>query len=180
MIRRTVSVQFSDLHPTEFKRQYLNYRPAVGDAALLRQNASLTLPDRFTAIPESYDWRRPDNGRPVAVTPVKNQGQCGSCWAFSATAQAESAWILAGNPAALLSDEQTVDCDKVDGGCNGGDTVTAFEYMIKAGGIMSEADYPYTAGRTGRGGACQYDAKKAVAKISSFSFVHRLAHALGT
>lgn len=164
--------KFSDLHPTEFKRQYLNYRPAVGDAALLRKNVSVTAPRRHrhaAAIPTSYDWRRPDNGRPVGVTPVKDQGQCGSCWAFSATEAVESAWILSGKPAAVLAPEQTVDCDTTDGGCDGGDTVSAFAYM-KTAGVMSEVSYPYTAGDSGSAGTCQYSASKVIAKIQGFTY----------
>ena len=121
------------------------------------------------ALPTSYDWRHPDNGRPVGVTPVKDQGQCGSCWAFSATEAVESAWILSGKPAAVLAPEQTVDCDTTDGGCNGGDTVTAFAYM-KTVGVMSEASYPYTAGDSGSAGTCQYSASKVIAKIQGFTY----------
>ena len=134
---------------------------------------SVTAPRRHhrhsVALPTSYHWRHPDNGRPVGVTPVKDQGQCGSCWAFSATEAVESAWILSGKPAAVLAPEQTVDCDTTDGGCNGGDTVTAFAYM-KTVGVMSEASYPYTAGDSGSAGTCQYSASKVIAKIQGFTY----------
>lgn len=101
---------YSDLHPVEFKKQYSHFVPAVGDAALLRQRAAVRN-TKLTSIPTNFDWRSPDQGRPVAVTPVKDQGQCGSCWAFSATEAVESAWILAGHPAVALAPQQTVDCD---------------------------------------------------------------------
>jgi hypothetical protein len=58
----------------EFKRQYLNYQPAVGDAALLREALPVRKAKHSSAIPASYDWRTPDQGRPVAVTAVKDQG----------------------------------------------------------------------------------------------------------
>jgi cathepsin F len=164
--------QFSDLHPQEFKRQYLNYRPALGDSAILRQNVPLSevpLEYQNTTIPTSYDWRHPDSGRPVGVTAVKDQGQCGSCWAFSATEELESAWILKGNKVAILSPEQTVDCDTVDQGCNGGDTVSAYTYMKKAG-VQSETSYPYKAGVSGNAGSCKYKSADVVAKMSGFTY----------
>jgi cysteine peptidase B len=110
--------KFSDLHPVEFKKQYLNFVPALGDSAILRERAPIRKSHKHaqSAVPTSYDWRTPDQGRPVGVTAVKDQGQCGSCWAFSATEELESAWILAGNPMAELAPQQTVDCDTVDQG----------------------------------------------------------------
>lgn len=142
--------QFSDLHPLEFRRMFLGFRPAVSAAgALLRRASPLTDPSRYklpfnSTMPAQFDWRKPDDGRPVAVTPVRDQGQCGGCWAFSATNAVESAWILSGKPSVELSIEQTIDCDVGDQGCNGGDTVSAFAYMAQAGGIEAEADYPFT------------------------------------
>jgi C1A family cysteine protease len=161
--------EFTDLHALEFKTQYLNYRPAVGDAALRRMNVPVTKSLKQSTVPASYDWRHPDQNRPVAVTAVKDQGQCGSCWAFSATEEVESAWILAGHQAVALSPEQTVDCDQVDQGCNGGDTVTAYAYMEGAG-VQSEASYPYQAGNSGSAGNCNYDASKVVAKVTGFTY----------
>jgi len=162
---------FSDIHPVEFKKQYLNFNPAVGDAAVIREAASTRHASRkeMAAQPAAYDWRNPDQGRPVAVTAVKDQGQCGSCWAFSATEEVESAWILAGNTAVALAPEQTVDCDTVDQGCNGGDTVSAYAYM-EGVGIEAEATYPYTAGNTGTASTCAYNASAVVAKISGFTY----------
>jgi len=105
------------------------------------------------------------------VTAVKDQGQCGSCWAFSATEAVESAYILAGNTAVALSPQQTVDCDNKgsDQGCNGGDTVTAYAYMETVG-IEAEANYPYVSGGTGAAGTCAFNASEVVAKISGFVY----------
>jgi len=153
----------------EFKQQYLTFRPAVGDAALLRQGVPTTHAPN-SSIPASYDWRKPDNNRPVGVTAVKDQGQCGSCWAFSATEALESATILAGKKSVPLSPEQTVDCDTTDGGCNGGDTVTAYAYMKQAGGVVGESSYPYTAGVTGAASTCAF--KKADVKASLKGFTY--------
>jgi len=97
------------------------------------------------------------------VTPVKDQGQCGSCWAFSATETIESYWALAGNTLVGLSEEQIVDCDTNDGGCNGGNTQTAYQYVYSAGGMDTESAYPYNGG----GSSCNFDASGVVAKIQN-------------
>jgi len=112
--------------------------------------------------PPLFDWR---NYVPHPITPVKVQGQCGSCWAFSATEEIESAWILSGHNLTLLSEQQIVDCDKSDAGCNGGDTPTAYQYVISAGGLETEAAYPYTA----KDGKCSATAPK-VATITGFKY----------
>lgn len=66
------------------------------------------------------------------------------CWAFSTVEEIETDWIMAGNPMVELSPQQIVSCDTTDQGCNGGDTVTAYAYVQSAGGLETEADYPYT------------------------------------
>jgi len=71
------------------------------------------------AIPTTYDWRTKG-----CITPVKDQQQCGSCWAFSATEEIESMWILSNHAPVALSPQQIVSCDTQDAGCNGGDTVS--------------------------------------------------------
>merc|ERR1711894_425747 len=86
------------------------------------------------AAPAAVDWSTQG-----VLTPVKNQGQCGSCWAYSATEGIES--YLAMNSGVLeeLSEQQIVSCDKTDGGCNGGDLPTAWDYVKSAGGIVKES-----------------------------------------
>jgi len=134
--------KFSDMCPEEFKAKYLNYKPQRKD-----DNAKVAVP--LTSAPSSYDWR--DNG---VVTPVKNQGYCGSCWAFSAVETIESAWALAGNTLTTFSEQQVVSCDTTDAGCNGGNTPTAYAYIESAGGLATEANYPY-ASSSGTAPACQ-------------------------
>jgi cathepsin F len=154
--------KFMDLTPQEFRAQYLmpkgsinNKRPAIA------QPISVDIPN--APLPQTFDWRTKN-----AVTPTKDQGQCGSCWAFSATEAIESAWFLAGNTLVSLSPQQIVDCDqgRGDEGCNGGDTVTAYAYVIAAGGMETDAAYPYT----GEDGKCAFDSSKVVAKITGFTY----------
>ena len=99
----------------------------------------------IAGIPRSVDWR----GK--YVTPVRDQGQCGSCWAFSATEQVESALAFAtgGKDLTVLSVEQSVVCCGNSivtcNGCMGGDPFYAYEAMIKDGGVDTDSDYPYDA-----------------------------------
>jgi len=91
-----------------------------------------------------------------ATTPVKDQQQCGSCWAFSATEVIESwGFITNGALPSPLAPEQIVDCDTNDSGCNGGDPRSAITYVNSVGGQDFESAYPYTAGG-GQGGSCQF------------------------
>ena len=93
-----------------------------------------------------------------ATTPVKDQGQCGSCWAYSTTEGIESAIYMAEGSLAELAVQQIISCDKTDGGCQGGDLPTAFDYVQNtAGGIDSDSDYPQTSNVKGRTGHCEWD-----------------------
>jgi len=120
-------------------------------------------------IPVSFDWRLKG-----AVTPVKNQEQCGSCWAFSATEGVESAWFLLKNQLLILSPQQIVSCDTSDDGCDGGDLPTAFGY-IQQNGLEADSVYPYTSGN-GDDGTCVYDSTKVIAKISGFKYATTTAN----
>jgi len=93
--------------------------------------------------PVSVDWSADG-----AVTAVKNQGQCGSCWAFSTTGAVEGAWKLAGNPLISLSEQQIMDCSSAFGnqGCNGGLMDNAFQWIINNSGVTSDAADPYVSG----------------------------------
>ena len=96
------------------------------------------------------------------ITPVKDQGQCGSCWAFSSVAAIEAAYALktksSGN---TFSEQQIVSCDKANGnsGCNGGNPNTAMAWVSTTGGLAAEADYPYSSSG-GATGTCKSSIKK--------------------
>ncbi|KAJ6814230.1 cysteine proteinase 1 precursor [Iris pallida] len=161
--------QFSDLTPEEFRRTYLGLRKGRKSMAGSAHQAPI-LPTND--LPEDFDWR--DKG---AVTGVKNQGSCGSCWSFSTSGALEGANFLATGKLESLSEQQMVDCDHecdseepddCDQGCNGGLMNTAFQYLQKVGGLESEKDYPYTGADRG---TCKFDKSKIKASVHNFSVV---------
>jgi C1A family cysteine protease len=151
---------FGDLTAHEFKTDVVAgcYQPSGRPASNHIQG-----PIR---APKPVDWRNKDGKK--YVQDVKNQGQCGSCWAFSAIAAVEGAWAVTKGADQLpnLAEQQLVDCAGSEGnmGCNGGLMDYAFSYLIKFGGSNLEKDYKYTA----RDGTCQASKYSKNCPITSF------------
>jgi len=144
--------QFSGMTTEEFSN-FLGYSGVLYDDALTR--TLFEKPLDSSSLPKSVDWV--DTG---AVTPVKNQGQCGSCWSFSTTGALEGAYFIKTGSLKSFSEQQLVDCDTLrnggkDHGCNGGLMDNAFSWIQKNGGLCLESEYPYVSGTTTKGGTCQ-------------------------
>uniref|UniRef100_A0A0E0JU75 Uncharacterized protein n=1 Tax=Oryza punctata TaxID=4537 RepID=A0A0E0JU75_ORYPU len=128
--------EFADLTHDEFKAAYLGLTPParMNSKELFRYEEV-----DMAALPKEVDWRKKG-----AVTEVKNQGQCGSCWAFSTVAAVEGINAIVTGNLTALSEQELIDCD-TDGnnGCNGGLMDYAFSYIAANGGLHTEEAYPY-------------------------------------
>ncbi|XP_063147044.1 procathepsin L-like [Candoia aspera] len=118
-------------------------------------------------IPDSMDWRT-EGG----VTKVKDQGECGSCWSFSATGALEAMHFKKTGKLVSLSEQNLIDCswDQGNGGCEGGWMHQAFKYVQKQGGINSEKSYPYD-GMVIYDKNCHYDPEKSITRCSSVGLI---------
>jgi len=151
--------EYSDLSWEEFKATV-----GLGGCTLKRSEGGKVANFTHEAA-DGVDWRTEG-----AVTAVKNQAHCGSCWAFSTTGSTEGAVKIAGGQLISLSEQQLVDCAKAEGnhGCEGGLMDYGFKYIIDNGGIDSEADYRYTA----EDGTCnRAKAAKKISTIKSYNDV---------
>ncbi|TVU42300.1 hypothetical protein EJB05_08697, partial [Eragrostis curvula] len=132
--------QFADLTNEEFKATKTNkgFKPSTVKVLPGFRYENV----RIDELPASVDWRSKG-----AVTPIKDQGQCGCCWAFSSVAATEGIVKIDTGKLLSLSEQELVDCD-VDGedqGCGGGFMDNGFKFIIKNGGLANESSYPYTA-----------------------------------
>lgn len=160
---------FSDLTEAEFEEAFtglaspgwVTRRPEFPTAAVMEVDG----------LPSSFDWR--EKG---AVTNVKIQGVCGSCWAFSTTGAVEGANFLATGKLVNLSEQQLLDCDhtcdavkkeECNNGCRGGLMTNAYNYLMQSGGLMEEKSYPYT----GRQGECKFDEEKIAVRVTNFTVI---------
>lgn len=154
----------ADLTSEEYRRGRLGYRYDVSAAKTKKEGeekarrlrsttTSTTSMTMTTQLPDRVDWR--ERG---AVTEVKDQGQCGSCWAFATTGAVEGVNAIAatgggqGHRPVSASEQELVDCDVRGGdqGCEGGLMDYAYAFVVRNGGLDTERDYPYT----GEEGAC--------------------------
>ena len=163
--------KFSDLTPYEFKDMYIgrmysstDYGCELFDEVYLNNNYNYNSSSSYSysysynnyiemnSNIETFDWRTYN-----VVNPVRNQGQCGSCWAFATTANAESVWAIHTGSLYDLSEQYLVDCATGVGyfnmGCHGGNMDSAFKYMIN-NKQCNETDYPYVSGVTESKGTC--------------------------
>jgi cathepsin F len=161
--------KFADLTEEEFRHFYRSpvALPQVRDDGL---PVHPEFPEYILKdLPTSYDWRQTKN----VVTPVKDQGQCGSCWTFSTTGAVEGANGIKTGNLISLSEQALVDCDKdcdaqneCDQGCNGGLMRTALGWVVK-NGLPTEDAYPYQ----GVDGTCQYNPSQAAVHIKNFTAI---------
>ncbi|XP_031257376.1 probable cysteine protease RD19D [Pistacia vera] len=162
---------FSDLSEEEFERFYTGMTggPAVMNGADDVEGGIMMKNLEVDDLPKSFDWR--EKG---AVTEVKMQGTCGSCWAFSTTGAVEGANFIGTGKLLNLSEQQLVDCDHMcdakqqsecDNGCYGGLMTNAYKYLIDAGGLQEESSYPYT----GKNGECKFNSDKVAVRVINFT-----------
>ncbi|XP_048470159.1 procathepsin L-like isoform X2 [Rhincodon typus] len=165
--------QFGDLTNKEFNELMNGFRPVEANNANEVDKFDADINDEESDEDENddyledatVDWR--EKGY---VNPVENQGQCGSCWAFSATGAIEGQWFAKTNKLVRLSEQQLIDCSRLyrNAGCNGGWMSYAFEYIVNSGGISSAEDYQYVAEQN-----CTFMKNKIAAKIRHYAFVIR-------
>lgn len=152
---------FMDVTEEEFK-SFLTL-----DASKIPENQATAemykLQNIYSEVPAEHDWRAKG-----AVGPVKNQGSCGSCWAFSTIANIEGLYAIKNGKYESFSEQELVDCDTVDHGCNGGLMTNAFTWL-KNKGVENDANYPYH----GRKETCHFDAGKATYKVTGYKNVSK-------
>lgn len=150
--------QFADLSGEEFAKIVL------GSCIMPKRNitGATFLKSEYISVPTSVDWRDKN-----LVTPVKDQKQCGSCWAFSTTGSLEGQHSKKTGKLVSLSEQQLVDCSGRFGnmGCNGGLMDNAFKYIKANGGIDTEDSYPYEA----RDGKCRFNPANVAATVAGFT-----------
>ena len=146
---KTGITKFSDLTFQEFSKIYLN----LNYDAMAVANFNPYIVKVSNAAPDAFDW-----GEKGYVSPVKDQGSCGSCWAFSTVANLEGQYYKGKGKMVTFSEQMLVDCDTYDSACNGGLMENTFTWLKENGGIMTDADYPYV----GYKQSCKSDPSKYV------------------
>jgi cathepsin L len=150
--------KFADLTNEEFRAIYLGVKMPE------KRRLNNVYHAQGSAVPDSWNWATKG-----AVTPIKDQGQCGSCWSFSTTGSVEGCTFIATGKLVSLSEQDLVDCSTAQGdqGCDGGLMDDAFQYIIQNKGIDTESCYPYTA----EDGTCHYSKSCCGATITGYTDV---------
>ncbi|XP_070600226.1 cathepsin K-like [Erythrolamprus reginae] len=146
---------FGDLTKEELDQRLRCLLPALDNATIAKGITFKSSDD--PDIPKSVDWRTKG-----AVTEVKDQGSCGSCWTFSATGALEGMHFKKTGKLVSLSEQNLLDCSEE--GCDGGLMDIAFENVRKQGGINSEESYPYD----GQKLSCRYNPEESITRCNSF------------
>ncbi|XP_043480453.1 uncharacterized protein LOC122510104 [Leptopilina heterotoma] len=146
---------FADLSHEEFRSTYLGLRPDLHNENEIPFPMA-KIPD--VELPSEFDWTTKG-----AVSEVKDQGSCGSCWAFAVTGNIEGQYAIKHGKLVSLSEQELLDCDKLDEGCNGGLPDSAYRAIESLGGLELESDYPYDAEVE----TCQFKKSKAKVQVAS-------------
>lgn len=149
--------EFSDLSQAEFS-QMMGLQQVPEAVAPQKQQQQQPCPFASQGKAGYVSWLK-------HFGPIKNQGSCGSCWAFGANGAVEAALSIQQGVQLNLSEQELVDCDKLDSGCNGGLPEKALTYL--SSGVCSTAEYPYTA----KGGLCQSSKCTKVAKVTGYKAI---------
>jgi len=151
--------RFGDLTNKEYRQYFLGFNSSfVFDQSKVHRESN-------ASAPASFDWRKQG-----AVTGVKDQGQCGSCWAFSTTGSTEGCHQITKKALVSISEQNVMDCSDSYGneGCNGGLMTQAMQYIIDNKGVDTESSYPYTAAD----GTCSYNPANSGATLTSYTNVN--------
>ena len=161
--------QFSDLSAEEFKRIYLTRKPNLNleqDLKEINNQLGFLTPTDDDDDLTKRNLQMANIDYSMYFLPPRDQGGCGSCWAFSSAGAIEGNLSKKkGAPVNYLSTQQLVDCDTGNGGCNGGDMRVCYKYVMLSG-MMNDIDYKYTAAK----GSCKYVKTQAVSKILGFDY----------
>jgi cathepsin F len=162
------TTQFMDLTPEEFEERYLSLKISdlptdaekyfKDDAQAESEFLSNRNLQTTQEVPDNWDWR--EHG---AISPIKHQGTCGSCWAFTSISNIESQYFLKYGKLMTFSEQQMVDCDYSNSGCLGGIPHNAFNYAMKYG-LIPSLNYPYIGFRS----YCRYNSNYAVARVTGY------------
>lgn len=154
-----VANHLTDLSKEEFRQQFLGFDPYFGE----HNCKDITIEDVNTDVPASVNWV--EKG---AVTPIKSQAHCGSCWAFATTGNLEGQYFIKEKKLLSFSEQLLVDCSNNTNGCNGGNMLTAMTDLMDIGGVELESTYPYVAKQE----SCKFDKSKVITNITGCSVYH--------